>query len=152
MSIVKYFSVGIGAADLGNGAYRIDLADGTSRPATAEEIHAAAVLYVAEQIKAERDRRKGAGCPVGGRTIHSDDSSRIQQLGLLLLGGSIPSGLKWKMVGGARVEMTPALAQQVFAAQAARDAALFDAAELRIAEAAAAANPLEYDYSTGWPE
>lgn len=150
--IGKYFSVGIGAADLGNGAYRIDLEDGTSRPATAEEIHAATVLYVAEQIKAERDRRMRSGCPVGESTIHSDDSSRIQQLGLLLLGGGIPSGLKWKMVGGARVEMTPALAQQVFAAQAARDAALFDAAELHIAEAAAAANPLEYDYSTGWPE
>lgn len=152
MSIVKHFSAGIGAADLGNGAYRIDLADGTSRPATAEEIHTAAVMYVTEQIKAERDQRKVAGCPVGGHVFHSDDSSRIQQLGLVMMGASLPPGIMWKTADNGFVEMTPTLAGQIFAAQATRDTMLFAVAQQHIAGAAAAANPLEYDYSTGWPE
>ncbi len=152
MSIVKYFSAGIGAADLGNGEYRIDLEDGTTRPATAEEIHAAAALYVAEQIKAERDRRKGAGCPVGGHIYHSDPDSRIQQIGLVMMGAAMPPGIMWKTAGSAFVEMTPTLAQQIFQAQAARDVALFSAAQAHIAAAMQAADPLTYDYSTGWPE
>ena len=150
--IVKCFSVGIGAADLGNGAYRIDLSDGTSRPVTAAEIKSAAVLCVTEQIKAERDRRKGAGCPVGAHVFHSDDSSRIQQLGLVMMGASLPSGIMWKTADSGYVEMTPTLAQQIFAAQAARDTTLFDVAQQHIANAAQAADQLTYDYSTGWPE
>lgn len=152
MSVVKYFSGGIGAADLGNGEYRIDLEDGTTRPATAEEIHAAAALYVAEQIKAERDRRKVAGCPVGAHIFHSDDSSRIQQLGLVMMGASLPPGIMWKTADNGFVEMTPTLAGQIFAAQATRDTTLFAVAQQHIANAAQAADPLAYDYSTGWPE
>ena len=139
-------------SDLGGGAYSITEAGGATRPATSEEIHAAAVLYVAEQIKAERDRRKGAGCPVGGHVFHSDDSSRIQQLGLVMMGASLPAGIMWKTADNGFVEMTPTLAGQIFAAQATRDTMLFAVAQQHIAGAAAAANPLEYDYSTGWPE
>ncbi len=152
MSIAKYLSAGIGAADLGNGAYRIDLSDGTSRPATAAEIKSAAVLYVAEQIKAERDRRKGAGCPVGAHVFHSDDSSRIQQLGLVMMGANLPGGIMWKTADNGYVEMTPTLAQQIFATQATRDTTLFAVAQQHIANATQAADPLAYDYSTGWPE
>lgn len=126
---------------------------------TPEQIAAAmlpaAIAQVTERIKAERDRRRVAGCPVGAHVFHSDDSSRIQQIGLVMMGASMPAGIQWKTVGGSFVEMTPTLAGQVFAAQAARDMALFAAAEAHIAALDAlpdAAAVLAYDYSTSWPE
>ncbi len=145
----------VGAADLADGTYRLDFADGTSRPATVAEVLAAAKAQRIEQIKADRDARRVAGCPVGAHVFHSDDSSRIQQIGLVMLGANIPAGLKWKVIGGALVDMTPTLAQQIFGAQAARDTALFAQAEAHIAaiNAMTTVEAVEsYDASTGWPE
>ncbi len=142
----------VGVADNGDGTYRVDLADGTSREASDDEILAAKVATVAEQIKAERDRRKGLGVTVGEHRFHSDDASRIQQIGLVMFGASMPAGIKWKTMDGAFVEMTPALAQQIFAAQTQRDMILFAACELHIAAARASDDPLKYDYLVGWPD
>ena len=141
----------VSAADVGGGAHRLDFAHEQSRNATPQEVHAAAVVTVSQQIKAERDRRKLAGTPVGAHVFHSDPDSRIQQIGLVMMGASLPAGIMWKTVGGAFVEMTPTLAGQIFQATAARDVALFAAAEAHIAAAAASADPLAYDFTAGWP-
>ena len=117
--------------------------DGTSREATADEIRAAKVAAVAEQIKAERDRRKGLGCTVGPHRF---------QLWLVMMGASMPAGIKWKTMDGTFADMTPTLAQQIFAAQAQRDTGLFAVCEQHIAGARAADDPLKYDYSAGWPD
>lgn len=103
------------------------------------------------RIQSERDRRKAAGYLVAGKWFHSDADSRIQQLGLVMLGESIPEGLKWKTMDGTFVDMTPALAQAVFAAAAASDIATFAAAEAHKAAMEAAEVPGEYDFSAGWP-
>lgn len=145
----------VGLSDDGFGVYISRWDDDRPQPSQGEidaALHEAAARHVAELIKAERDRRKGAGCPVAGHVFHSDDSSRIQQLGLVMMGASLPAGILWKTADSGFVEMTPALAGQIFAAQATRDTQLFAVAQQHIAGAAAAANPLEYDYSTGWPE
>lgn len=122
---------------------------------TAEQLaaaaHPAALSAVTRQIKADRDRRKGLGTPVGAHVFHSDPDSRIQQIGLVMMGAALPAGIMWKTVGGAFVEMTPTLAGQIFQATAARDVALFAAAEAHIAAAAASTDPLAYDFSAGWP-
>lgn len=112
---------------------------------------AAALAVVTQRIKADRDRRKSTGTPVGAHAFHSDPDSRIQQIGLVMMGANLPAGIMWKTVGGAFVEMTPTLAGQIFQATAARDVALFAAAEAHIAAAAASADPLAYDFSAGWP-
>lgn len=142
----------VSVSDNGDSTYRIDFADGTSRLATDDEINAAKVSTVAEAIKAERDRRKGLGCTVGPHRFHSDDPSRIQQLGLVMMGASMPAGIKWKCMDGSFADMTPMLAAQIFQAQAARDMALFAACEQHIAAAKLADDPLAYDYSGGWPD
>lgn len=122
---------------------------------TTEQVAAAyrlaCLASVSQQIKADRDRRKLAGTPVGAHVFHSDPDSRIQQIGLVMMGAALPAGIMWKTVGGAFVEMTPTLAGQIFQATAARDVALFAAAEAHIAAAAASADPLAYDFSAGWP-
>lgn len=113
-------------------------------------------------IKAERDRRKSAGvkvnidATVGDKWFHSDDPSRIQQLGLVMMGASVPVGLQWKTMDGSFVTMTQALANKLFNACAAQDQAIFKKAEEHRAAMEAAVNPANYDFAqdaarTKWP-
>lgn len=108
-----------------------------------------------ERIKTERDRRKYLGVKVGAHWFHSDDPSRIQQLALAMMGNSVPPGLMWKTLTLTPppmfVEMTPVLAQGIFQATAASDAAIFAAAEGHRMSMEASANPEGYDFSGGWP-
>lgn len=125
------------------------------REPTAAESLSAAKATIIPRIKAERDRRKFEGVTVGAHRFHSDPDSRTQQLGLVILGANIPSGLQWKTIGGSFVLMTQTLAGQIFGATAARDTAMFANAEAHIATVQAmteAEAVLAYDYSTGWPE
>lgn len=127
-------------------------------PLPVEEVQAnqaAATEAAWERIKAERDRRKFAGVKVGAHWFHSDDSSRIQQLALVMMGSAIPAGLQWKTLTLTTppvfVEMSPALAQGIFQATAASDAAIFAAAETHRIAMEASPNPESYDFNTGWP-
>jgi hypothetical protein len=104
-----------------------------------------------DNIKAERDRRKAAGVKVKTKRYHTDDASRLQYLALVTMGTGIPADLKWKTMDGSFVAMTPALAAAVFAAVAANDHAIFAAAEVHREKMEVSADPLAYDYSTGWP-
>lgn len=105
-----------------------------------------------ESIKANRDRRtQHGGYQVAGKWFHSDTFSRTQQLGLVMLGASIPPDTQWKTMDGSFVTMTPTLASQVFAAAAASDIEIFAAAEAHRTAMDAAADPAAYDFSSGWP-
>jgi len=103
-------------------------------------------------IKAERDRRKAGGVKVGAKWFHSDDGSRIQQIGLVMMGASIPANLQWKTMDGTFITMTQTLASQVFQAAAASDQAIFAVAEQHKTAMEASADPASYDYSGGWPK
>jgi hypothetical protein len=106
-----------------------------------------------EWIKDERDRRtENGGYTVGGKWFHSDQKSRSQQLGLVLLGTNIPAGLMWKTMDGSFITMTPQLAGQVLAAAAASDQAIFTVAETHMATMEESTDPAAYDFSTGWPK
>lgn len=109
-----------------------------------------------ECIMTERDRRKFLGVKVGEYWFHSDDSSRIQQLALVMMGVSIPPDLQWKVLTltppPVFVEMTPSLAQAIFQATALNDQAIFTAAEQHRLAMEASADPGAYDFSCGWPE
>lgn len=108
-------------------------------------------LYI--EIKAYRDIRKSLGVKVGTHWYHSDDSSRIQQLGLVLLGANIPPTLMWKTMSGDFVQMTQTLAQQIFQSIAMSDTKIFATAESHKSSVSAYTDPAnyEYDYKTGWP-
>lgn len=103
-----------------------------------------------EAIKAERDRRKAGGVKVGEHWFHSDDPSRIQQLGLVMFGTAVPP-VPWKTMSGAFVPMTQELANQIFQAVAAADQAAFAVAEQHRAAMLVSADPAAYDFSAGWP-
>jgi hypothetical protein len=104
-------------------------------------------------IKIERDRRiQSGGYKVGAKWFHSDTFSRTQQMGLVMIGASIPADLQWKTMDGSFITMTQALAGNVFAAAAASDQAVFAVAETHRVAMEASADPAAYDYSTGWPK
>ncbi len=102
-------------------------------------------------IKAERDRRKAGGVQVGEKWFHSDDSSRIQQLGLVMMGATMPEDIMWKTMDGSFIEMTPTLAQAIFSAAANLDFELFTIAETHRVAMEASEAPSDYDFSGGWP-
>lgn len=96
-------------------------------------------------IKAIRDSKtQTGGYKVGANWFHSDTFSRTQQIGLTMMGAGIPAGLMWKTLAGDFVPMTQTLAQQIFAAAAMQDAALFAHAEALKADPTA-------DINAGWP-
>jgi hypothetical protein len=113
--------------------------------------------YVWVLIKTERMRRTETG---GYKVVvdnvdkwfHSDVFSRSQQIGLTLMGTSIPANLQWRTMDGSFVIMTPTLASQIFSAAAASDQAIFAQAEAHQQAMLQAADPLTYDYLSGWPK
>lgn len=128
------------------------VSDANGRP-TLQDPPKATAAEIWEQIKAKRDNlTESGGYKVGTKWFHSDQKSRSQQLGLVLLGASIPAGLQWKTMDGSFVTMTQTLAQQILAAGAASDQSIFAAAETHKAAMEASADPASYDYSGGWPK
>ena len=111
---------------------------------------AAAKLQAWAAIKAERDRRKSGGVLVSGKWYHSDVDSRIQQLGLVMMGASVPS-VQWKTMDGNFVTMSQTIANGIFQAAAALDMTLFSVAESHRTAMEASADPVAYDFSAGWP-
>lgn len=124
-------------------------------PKTSQDIAAAELLVIKTEmwykIQTERDRRRIGGVQVGGYWFHSDDASRIQQLGLVMFGANMPTGIMWKTMTGSFVEMSPTLAQQIFSAVASSDMAIFAKAEEHRVLMNASQHPESYDYLTGWP-
>lgn len=105
-----------------------------------------------EAIKSLRDHKtQTGGFPAAGKWFHSDTLSRTQQLGLVLLGSNMPTGIMWKTMDGTFIEMTSTLAGQIFSAAAAQDAAIFAHAETLISQINAAADPTTIDINLGWP-
>lgn len=104
------------------------------------------------EIQAIRDYRKGRGVKVGAYWFHTDPDSRIQHLGLNMLGANMPPGIMWKTMTGAFVEMTQSLAGQIFVGISIKDTQTFGVAETHRANMLASATPEDYDYSTNWPQ
>ncbi len=105
-----------------------------------------------EAIKAERDHRiQAGGYKVGIKWFHSDTFSRTQQMGLVMLGASVPANTPWKTMDGSFVVMTPTLASQVFGAAAASDIAIFTACEAHKVAMLLLPDPDAYAVATGWP-
>lgn len=130
--------------------------DGSTIKTPTEEEYAALVLQQQKDemwraIQAERDRRTANGVRVGVNWFHSDTPSRIQQLGLVIMGAGLPSGIMWKTMGGQFVQMTPQLAGQIFQTVAGTDQAIFATAEVHKVQMYATADPLSYNFLSSTP-
>jgi hypothetical protein len=88
---------------------------------------------------------------VGTNWYHSDDTSRIQQIGLVMLGANMPNNIMWKTMLGDFVLMTPTLASQIFQAAMVSDMTIFTVAEQKRQAMLALSDPRNYSWDTGWP-
>lgn len=107
-----------------------------------------------DQIQVHRELLKNSGYLVQGYRFHSDRDSRIQQLGLVMMGNNIPPGLMWKTLSGEFVEMTPGLAMSIFQTTAGNDAVLHGYGEQRRSQLANLQTVQEvedFDVTAGWP-
>lgn len=109
-----------------------------------------------ENIKGERVRRINTGglkVMINGvsKWFHSDEASRIQYIGLVNIGANFPPDIEWKTMDGSFVNMTLSIAQTLIGTTAISDQAVFSAAEKHKTEMMKLANPLDYDFSAGWP-
>jgi len=106
-----------------------------------------------EEIKKYRDNLvENGGFKVGAHWYHSNLLSRTQYISLVMMGANIPAGTVWKTLDNGYIPMNQALAGQIFAAGAAKDAALFAKAAEHKTALDASSDPASYDYTTGWPE
>lgn len=110
-----------------------------------------------ERIKKERDRRSDHGgfpVQINGVTkwFHSDAKSRTQQIGMVMMGTGLPSGIQWKTMDGSFITMTAQIAQDIFQSGAAQDQATFSAAEQHRVAMEASQEPWTYNFSMGWPD
>jgi hypothetical protein len=103
------------------------------------------------EIQDRRERCRQGGVKVGAYWFHTDDTSRIQIIGLLLMGQQLPSNIMWKTMSGAFVPMTPALVQQIFQALLMKELQAFQVGEQHRAQLLQSADPANYDFSAGWP-
>ena len=105
------------------------------------------------------------GVQVGANWYHTDETSRIQQLGLkdeardMLAAGAQStdqlvidsSPVIWNTMSGAFVPMTVQLALDIVAAVKVLDKRAHSVAEGHRIAMEAAADPAAYDFSAGWP-
>ncbi|HRC95269.1 MAG TPA: DUF4376 domain-containing protein [Coprothermobacter proteolyticus] len=123
----------------------------TTTPKSAEQIQS--MLW--GKIKQKRDSLQADGYKIAGKWYHSDEKSKIQQITLAMMGASLPAGIQWKTMDGSFVEMTPTLAQQIFAGAAAHEQSIFAKAEFHknAVNGLQSIESLEsYDWNAGWPE
>lgn len=101
----------------------------------------------------ERTRRQAGGVFIhsANKWFHSDQSSRIQQLGLVMMGANMPPNINWKTMDGSFIIMTPSLALSIFNAAATLDMTAFAVAEQHRANIYQTLTPHTYDYSGFWP-
>ena len=104
------------------------------------------ILAVRKQkISQKRDQLwHDGGCLVQGKWFHTDSHSKQQQMALAMLGTNLPAGLMWKTMDGSFIEMTPTLAQELFAAQVQRETEIFAIAEAKSND--------QSEINEGWPE
>lgn len=105
-------------------------------------------------------RQRRQACTEGGVLVnaaganhwfHSDTYSRTQWLGMVILGASLPAGIRWKTMEDGFVTLTPTIVLQVFAALQTKEASAFAHGEALRAAIEAAADPLSVDVGAGWP-
>jgi len=105
------------------------------------------------EIQVERTRRQAGGVFIQSinKWFHSDQASRIQQLGLVMMGQGMPQNINWKTMDGSFIIMTPAIALSIFNGAATLDMTAFGVAEQHRQYMEQSPAPENYNFSAFWP-
>jgi hypothetical protein len=96
------------------------------------------------KLKAIRDDlTENGGCFVQGKWFHTDVKSKQQQMALAMAAQHTALSVPWKTMDGTFIEMTSAIAGELFAAQMAREIEIFGICQTKRTDAT--------DVNVGWP-
>jgi hypothetical protein len=97
------------------------------------------------KLKAIRDDlTENGGCLVQGKWFHTDVKSKQQQMALAMAAQHTALSVPWKTMDGTFIEMTSAIAGELFAAQMAREIEIFGICQTKRTDTT--------DVNTGWPD
>jgi hypothetical protein len=97
------------------------------------------------KLKQKRDEiTENGGCLVQGKWFHTDTKSKQQQMALKEMGQELPINVMWKTMDGTFIQMTPALAQELFLAQVMREMQIFGICETKRLD--------DTPINDGWPQ
>lgn len=147
----------VGVSDNGDGTYRIDLADGSTRLATEEEVLGAKRAAVIERINAERNRREQTSFPYLGRPIDSDPVSvqRItvaQATAQMAIAAGVPYSVDWACADNSILTLDAMGVLGMMQALGSYGLALHMYSRSLKAAVLASTDPESIDILTGWPE
>lgn len=153
---IKYTNVRVHSLGIGDDYDALTWEGGDALPSKATldaDILEATKTEMWRKIQEERTRRQGGGVLISSinKWFHSDQSSRIQQLGLVMMGANMPQNVNWKTMDGSYIVMTPAIALSIFNGAATLDMTAFGVAEQHRANMMASPTPDTYNYSGFWP-
>ena len=159
MSLINHLSsLGfLGVADNGDGTYRIDLLDGTSRLANQVELLEAKISQIIEQINVERDRREQTTFPYAGKLIDSDPVS-VQRITVasstasMALSAGVPYQLDWICADNSLLTLDAMGVLGMMQALGSYGLALHMHSRGLKAAVLASGDPESVDILTGWPE
>lgn len=159
MSVLTYFDVPdcVGVSYSGEGTYRIDLADGSTRQATTEEVLGATRAAVIEQINAERNRREQTSFPFLGKQIDSDPVS-VQRITVatntaqMALAAGVPYEVDWACADNSILPLDAMGVLGMMQALGSYGLALHMYSRSLKAAVLVSDAPESIDILTGWPE
>jgi hypothetical protein len=117
--------------------------------AAAKLAHEQEAVWEAIKNQRHNNLRGGVFVPSVKKWFHTDDASRQQYTFMRTL-PALPEDMQWKTMDNSFVVMTKLLLDELSLKMLADEQAAFLAAERHRSAMLAAANPLNYDYSSGW--
>lgn len=107
--------------------------------------------YLMSRIKEKRLQIENGGVQVKGLWFNSDQSSRLQFMGISMGLYAMPKNLKWKTMSGEYITMNKDLAMSICEAIIELDLDAFSNGEKLKTELSTIADTKDFDINRGWP-
>jgi len=156
--MINYIKVDglVGVSENQDGSYRLDLDDGTTRPASQLEITTARRLKRVYEINAERDRREQATFPYMSKQVQCDPIS-VQRISVaattaqMALAANVPYSVDWSCADNSILTLDALGVLGMMQALGSHGVAIHYYARTLKDQVAVSSDPESIDILTGWP-
>ena len=156
--MINYIKVDglVGVSENQDGSYRLDLDDGTTRPASQLEITTARRLKRVSEINVERDRREQSTFPYMSKQVQCDPIS-VQRISVaaataqMALAASVPYSVDWSCADNSILSLDALGVLGMMQALGAHGIAIHYYARTLKDQVAVSSDPESIDILTGWP-
>lgn len=157
-AMINYIKVDglVGVSENQDGSYRLDLDDGTTRPASQLEITTARRLKRVSEINVERDRREQSTFPYMSKQVQCDPIS-VQRISVaaataqMALAASVPYSVDWSCADNSILSLDALGVLGMMQALGSHGVAIHYYARTLKDQVAVSSDPESIDILTGWP-